>query len=257
MKISLLLAASFLSLTLFAQDPIFDPGMAISAIGIVSSPVGEEVDKVIDGTSTTKFLDFELGDGQGFTVDLGGASRTAFSMDITTANDFPVRDPIDFQILGSNTGTSFTTIASGTIDCIPDRFFTRSYTFSNATAYSFYQINFTAPCDPSGGTGFPSMQVAEVQLFEEILDLTDDVLSEQTLSVYPNPASGVFTMEYTGNERLVGAELININGKLVQQYDLTDMKVSKALDIQTLTPGVYFLRVHSESGSLTKKLIIR
>ena len=84
-----------------AQAPIFNPSMVINEYGIVDSPVGEEVDKIIDGDFNTKFLDFELFDGMGFTVDLGGESKTAISIDLTTANDFPVRDPLimKFQAL--------------------------------------------------------------------------------------------------------------------------------------------------------------
>ncbi|NNJ82369.1 MAG: T9SS type A sorting domain-containing protein, partial [Flavobacteriaceae bacterium] len=238
-----------------AQDPIFDPSMTITEFGIVSSPIGEEVDKVIDGTSSTKFLDFELGDGIGFTVDLGGASRTAISMDITTANDFPVRDPIDFEVFGSNNGSSFTSVATGTIDCISDRFFTRSYTFTNTTAYSFYRLNFSAPCDPSGGTGIPSIQIAEVQLFEEVLAINDNPLSENIVKVYPNPSSGILTVNYSGNDKIQSVKIISVSGKIVQEISNRAFNSEQTLDISSLGTGIYFLRISSAASTITKKII--
>jgi len=92
--------------------------MSITGFGLIDSPFGGEVDKIIDGTSATKFIDFELGDGMGFTVDTGGTMSTVISIDLTTANDFEVRDPIYFEVLGSTDSTTFTSIATGTVDCI-------------------------------------------------------------------------------------------------------------------------------------------
>ena len=87
MKTKLLFAFLLLSVFGFAQDPIFDPTMTITSHTVTSSPVNEEVDKIIDGDQFTKFLDFDFNDGMGFTVDLGGVARTASSISMTTAND--------------------------------------------------------------------------------------------------------------------------------------------------------------------------
>lgn len=238
-----------------AQEPIFDPGMAITAYGLVNSPVGEEVDKIIDGDINTKFLDFELGDGMGFTVDLGPTARVAYSMDITTANDFPVRDPISFEVLGSNDGAAFTSIATGVIMCIPDRFNTRSFPFSNVTAYSFYRINFSAPCDPSGGTGIPSIQAAEVQLFEEVLGLNESDKLDREILLYPNPNNGEFSIQYLGIDKRVGIDLIDVNGKLIHKGDLAQ-KSNQLFRISNLKTGLYFLRITTTKTSITKKLLV-
>jgi Bacterial lectin/Secretion system C-terminal sorting domain/N-terminal domain of BNR-repeat neuraminidase len=151
---------SFFSFSLFGQTPIFAPGMTITGFNSVNSPGGEPVTNAIDGT-TNKFLDFDEFDGMGFTVDLGGLSRTATSIEITTANDAPGRDPQTYEVFGSNNGVAFTSIATGAIPCIATRLFARTFTFANATAYTYYRINFGTRCGTDS-----EMQVAEVQLYE-------------------------------------------------------------------------------------------
>lgn len=255
MKRTVIFASILIPLLTLAQDPIFDPAMNITAYGLVNSPVGEEVDKIIDGDIATKFLDFELGDGMGFTVDLGGMSRAAFSIDITTANDFPVRDPIDFEVLGSQDGVGFTQLGTGSIVCIPDRFTTRSYSFVNATPYAYYRVNFSAPCDPSGGTGIPSIQVAEVQLFEEILGLSESNLLDKQVQLFPNPSNGEFSISYTGSDTLTGIDVLDVNGKLIHNGHMV-RKGEQHFRLSNLKSGLYFLRITSSKTSVTKKLLV-
>jgi len=192
--------------------PIFNPTMTITGYGIIDSPIGEEVDKVVDGDINTKFLDFELADGMGFIVDLGGTATAAHFIEITTANDFPVRDPIDFEIEGSIDGTNFSRVDTGAIVCIMERFETRLFSITNATAYSYYRVNFSAPCDPSGGTGFPSIQVAEVQFYEIELGIGDNRLMSSDFKIVPNPNQGLFTLDYSGNQQIEELNIINITG---------------------------------------------
>lgn len=240
-----------------AQAPIFDPSMDISEYGIVDSPVGEEVDKIIDGNFNTKFLDFELSDGMGFTVNLGGESKTAISIDLTTANDFPVRDPIDYEVLGSNDGVSFFSVATGSIDCIPDRFETRSFSFTNSEDYLHYRINFSAPCDPSGGTGIPSIQLAEVQLYEAIAAVNESMLLSKQISIIPNPSNGDFKINYAGNDSLKEISIFDITGKLIYNSQLNRPNSKRSIELKLMSSGMYFVHIATETGSATKKLVIR
>ena len=143
-----------------SQCPIFTPGMTITQVNPGSPPFGEDVTKVIDGNSNTKYLNFNR-TNTGFIVNTG-KNTTAVRMDLTTANDEPSRDPIDYQIQGSNNGTTWTTITSGSISCNSTRFLTRSFNFTNNTSYSWYRITFASLCNLSLAN---SMQVAEVQLY--------------------------------------------------------------------------------------------
>ncbi len=158
-----------------AQTAIFNSSMSVTPYGNVSSPGSESFVHIIDSNVGTKFLDFDSGDGMGFTVDLGGDSKIASSIDITTANDVDGRDPRNYEISGSNDGYNFTSITTGTINCISDRFFTRNYSFANSTAYKYYRINFTNTCGDS------MFQLAEVQLYTCAQAIGGAISSNQTI----------------------------------------------------------------------------
>lgn len=186
-----------------AQTAIFNPTMTVSPFNIINAPAAEGVDKIIDGNVNTKLLDFDENDGTGFTVNLGGASNVATSIEITTANDSEGRDPQDFEVLGSNDGVVFTSITTDVIPCIATRFFARTFNFANSTSYSYYRINFT---DNECNSGEGIIQVAEVQLYEPLLGINDHVLMKDQFSVFPNSNNGVFTLNYTGKEKLTTAK---------------------------------------------------
>ena len=155
----------FLSLTMFVfqlnAQGIFDASIHTAIdFGNVNSPGGEGAQQIIDQNMMTKFLDFIATDGMGFEVDMLGVSSVVNTIQIVTANDAPERDPTSYEISGSNDGTTYTTIATGEIPCVADRFLSRYFGFPNTISYSFYRVNFTGTCGVSDIN-----QVADVQLY--------------------------------------------------------------------------------------------
>lgn len=151
--------------TNYAQGIFDDSTHTATNFGSVNSPGGEAVQNVIDQNSNTKFLDFNAFDGIGFEVDLLGVSATAIAMEFVTANDAPERDPTNYEISGSNDGTNFTSIAIGSLPCVSTRFFSRTFSFVNTNAYTYYRVNFTGTCGSSSIN-----QIADVQLYESVGD---------------------------------------------------------------------------------------
>jgi hypothetical protein len=125
-----------------------------------SSPDGEDVRKAIDGLSSTKYLNFKKLN-TGFTVTPSTGPSIISAISITTANDSPERDPVSWQIFGSNNGVDFTEIAQGSIKATKERFHTETMAFSNAKSFTSYKIVFPSVADPLVAN---SMQVAEVSL---------------------------------------------------------------------------------------------
>jgi hypothetical protein len=160
-----------------AQTAIFNSSMAITPYGSVNSPGGEMFGNIIDNNINTKFLDFTSYDGMAFTVFLGSNAKIASSITITTANDVPGRDPKNYEIFGSNDGSSFTSIATGDIGFITSRQFTRKYYFLNSNAYKYYRVNFTNTWEPVG-----MMQLAEVQLYTCEVATSGSISTNQTIS---------------------------------------------------------------------------
>ncbi len=96
------------------------------------------------------------------------------------------------------------------------------------------------------GRGTWASPVAEVILG------TSDHASEKLPIVYPNPAGDEL---YIGSELLFNAEvrIFDSSGKLLR-YE-KEVTPSHPLDISMLDAGVYFARITSESGTVTRKFI--
>jgi len=74
--------------------------------------------------------------------------------------------------------------------------------------------------------------------------------------VYPNPTSGVFTVELngTGNTGIARIEIYNINGVKVMSEGLQGERKHQCAG-SDFKPGIYFIRVYSENQVETVKLI--
>jgi hypothetical protein len=130
-----------------------------------SSPDGEDVTKAIDGLSSTKYLNFKKLN-TGFTVTPNSGPSIITAISITTANDFPERDPVSWQIFGTNDGVNFKEIAEGSMEANNERFHTEIFEFSNGESFTSYKIVFPSVADPLLAN---SMQVAEVSLIGKTL----------------------------------------------------------------------------------------
>ncbi len=104
------------------------------------SGAGEGSPKLVDGDYNTKFL--TDGFPQDFWVQLTFPSTTIIgAYTITSGNDAPERDMKDWNLAGSNDGTTWTILDTRTDETFPDRNFTKRYEFTNTTAYKQYRIN--------------------------------------------------------------------------------------------------------------------
>jgi hypothetical protein len=163
-----------------APSDITAPGDAVQGVPNDGDWPGPETpDLAVDDDTSTKYLHFK-GDfdpdpgtgGSGLQITPAAGATIVTGLTLTTANDVPGRDPIAFELSGSNDGIDgpYTLIASGDIvdfaqaDEWP-RFTMNAtpITFDNAVAYTNYQLIFTAIRGPVGGS-VNSMQIAEVEL---------------------------------------------------------------------------------------------
>jgi hypothetical protein len=162
-------------------DHIFSPGDPIVAIDpdpgpTPSSPAdgGENVEKMIDGSATTKYLNFGR-EGSGLIVTPGASVVKSFVL--TTANDAAERDPLAYQLFGTNnpinsapfsagTGESWSLISTGQTGLLTDPGRNAVGQFvnlpSNAASYNSYKLQFGQLRTSANGN---SMQVSELQMF--------------------------------------------------------------------------------------------
>lgn len=144
-----------------AQTAVLTSSMTPVCLNGCNSAQNEAVKNVSDGNVNTKFLDFNKLN-TGFYVNTNTASVVT-KIDITSANDASERDPSAFTLKGSNNGTTWTNIYSSNISCNAARLNKQSFSFSNSTSYSWYQVLFSTVCNAASAN---AMQIAEVQLFK-------------------------------------------------------------------------------------------
>ncbi|RPJ26306.1 MAG: hypothetical protein EHM35_14985, partial [Planctomycetaceae bacterium] len=134
-------------------------------------PANESPNLAIDDDINTKFLHFK-GQTQptGFQVSPSTGSTIVTGLTLTTANDAPERDPVTFELSGSNAGIDgpYALIARGDVVDFAGATswprFTKNatpITFPNKEAYMHYQLVFMRVRDAAGAN---SMQIAEVEL---------------------------------------------------------------------------------------------
>ncbi|WNG30111.1 alpha-1,2-mannosidase [Cystobacter fuscus] len=140
-----------------APQPLADvaKGGTISA-SADNAGSGEGAAQGFDDDSLTKWLAFQS--TPWIRYQLSGGAKTVKMYTLTSANDFPGRDPRSWSLQASNDGSTWVTLDTRTGQDFPWRYQTRAFAVNNNTAYSQYrlQINETH--------GDSITQLAEIEL---------------------------------------------------------------------------------------------
>lgn len=170
-------------------------------------------------------------------------------------------------------GTNTTPITTS----IPDTFSSDNCTATkheylngiNNTSVVLYKIDdggHTAP-SPIERYSFPEVplirgkQNGDIEMAQEARNFfknkSNPVLSihesfnEKALLVFPNPASDYFIIDFIGNEKIEKIEVLNFLGQPVRSFNFS----TNNFDLNGLSTGVYFVNIHIEGRTITKKLI--
>jgi hypothetical protein len=77
-----------------------------------------------------------------------------------------------------------------------------------------------------------------------------DATMKQSLGLYPNPASGWVNLQIVGEIKTIS--LLDVSGRVMNGVFLSDNQ----LNIQSLLPGLYFVRVRTTVGEGTARLVV-
>lgn len=87
----------------------------------------------------------------------------------------------------------------------------------------------------------------------------DDVQDGQvSLNIYPNPSSGIFNIEVSGDkEQAFNLKVISLQGQTVfsGQMTLSSGVYNNSIDLTYLPRGVYYVTISNELNSTTRKII--
>jgi hypothetical protein len=109
----------------------------------------------------------------------------------------------------------------------------------------------------SGETGTYLFDLNLIRTQNSSSGITENQLSD-LIKVYPNPAKEYVTIdlnEYNGKVNQV--DFLNIQGQIVNTVNL-ESSYEKIINtsLNNFLDGVYFIRIHSNDGVLTKKIVV-
>ncbi len=91
-------------------------------------------------------------------------------------------------------------------------------------------------------------------LYDSTLSVGDFVTDQQFL-VYPNPTNGILTINADPNLGIQHLNIFDIRGKLLDTQKLQGTLQINTIDITNIPSGVYFIRITSDKGNITRKII--
>ena len=87
-----------------------------------------------------------------------------------------------------------------------------------------------------------------------IMDVQRHILNNE-ISVYPNPGTGEFWVSMPADQQVKALLVLDINGK--QLLRESNFKTSNPIDLTALKAGVYLLRLETQDGVYTQKVLIK
>jgi hypothetical protein len=109
----------------------------------------------------------------------------------------------------------------------------------------------------SRSTGNPVCGLGVMTGSDCFLSVSDAQLDEN-IKLFPNPASQNITLQIRGNIVLSNVNIYDLSGKLLFRKSFSGNYQSNLnLDIDTLSTGVYFVELNSETATAVKKLIVK
>jgi len=79
--------------------------------------------------------------------------------------------------------------------------------------------------------------------------------NQELFRVYPNPTNGLLNVRINNYVGKVNIQVIDINGRIVNEYKNEDFNTEKSLNLNNLQSGMYILKVTGDSLNFTQKIM--
>ncbi len=170
---------------------------------------------------------------------------------VTNGLNIPKWDSVHSALLGSDTDEDYIVYDSLVTDGLPASEAAAAFFMPNIplkslnielqnlqpSSYTSFHFYIASNCNPSA---------------------LEEILSEKELKIFPNPSQGKFRVQGSalkhGNTTF---ELLDLNGRKLLEKHIPAGTDNVDIYAENLIKGVYFCRLITEKGSVTKKLIIQ
>ncbi len=96
---------------------------------------------------------------------------------------------------------------------------------------------------------------------DPIVDPIDGAALEFEFSVFPNPANEYVDIKLSGSDQLTSFYIYDLTGKLIYQRKVENESLSVSsttrVDVSSLRPGIYLIKLADVKQELYKRLIVR
>jgi hypothetical protein len=141
-----------------AAFDLTDNGGVLTAQYTTTSRPDQTYDKIIDNNFTTAY--YQSGRTALWVQYRSTVSAIVTRYTITSSFEVDARDPVDWNLQGSNNGTSWTTLDTRTGEDFPTRSLTRMFQVNNTLSFIYYRLNITK------NAGNANTQFNEWELFQ-------------------------------------------------------------------------------------------
>ncbi len=124
-----------------------------------------------------------------------------------------------------------------------------TYTFSGLTDSTAYQVRVQAVCDSTTSDWTEAVNFTTLE--EEIPDGISNYDLDKSVSLYPNPTSDRVTISAQG--MMESVSMYDVYGKLISTMKVNDTNAT--VDLSSYASGVYFARITTENGVVTKRIV--
>jgi len=139
-----------------------------------------------------------------------------------------------------------------------------SHTYSLAShtfGANLTRVRFRAERDPNGTVFYTNdLLIDDVKIDEAVITSINSTSNNVNLNVYPNPTSGLFTLNVnTTDVNELNIKVMNMHGQVVFAKNNFDniSNVNEQINLSNNAKGIYFVTVTSDKGIVTHKVVVK
>ncbi len=213
-------------------------------------------DNTISNWLITPSINLQNGDVISFYSRTGGTVvqfADNLELRLSTNGDFTVNPSTGNEDLGDFTTLGLAINPDLDLTSYPLTWTQFSYTVSGLSSETSCKIAFRYYVTNGGPTGANS-NIIGIDTFSVDRPLATDTFFANNFAVYPNPVTSVLNINSKNNTTFNFVQVSDLNGRVIKTVNTKDLATTQ-INIADLTAGVYFLKVTSDQGVGTTKIV--
>ena len=114
----------------------------------------------------------------------------------------------------------------------------------------------TTDVDVNGvGAAYAMNNVSKITFGADLSTGINEELTNSSVVAYPNPTSGVITLNITDNTQGVVVNIYNVTGSLISTTTYNGNVVNEKIDLSSYDNGIYMMIINNDNNVITKKIV--